>query len=67
MSCFKCVLGKGESIWDVYCHTPGNIFNDDTGDIACDSYHKIAEDVEALKKLGVCFFKTNYSNSLPTF
>ena len=28
--------GKGESVWDVYSHHPGNIKNDDTGDVACD-------------------------------
>src|SRR5262252_6579052 len=31
--------GKGESIWDTYAHTPGNIKNNDTGDVANDHYH----------------------------
>ena len=33
--------GRGRSIWDVFSHTPGNVRGGDTGDIACDSYHRI--------------------------
>ncbi|CAB1346741.1 unnamed protein product [Coregonus sp. 'balchen'] len=40
--------GKGLSIWDKFAHTP---FRVDSGDIACDSYNKIDEDVEVLKML----------------
>ena len=32
--------GKGESIWDRFAHTPGRVLNGDTGDVACDSYHR---------------------------
>ena len=32
--------GKGESIWDTFTHEGGNVRNNDTGDVACDSYHK---------------------------
>ena len=32
--------GKGPSNWDTFTHNPGNIKNGDTGDVACDSYHK---------------------------
>ena len=32
--------GKGESIWDRFSHSPGNIENGDTGDVACDHYHR---------------------------
>jgi beta-glucosidase len=45
--------GKGESIWDRFAHTPGRVENGDTGDVACDSYHRYAEDVEMLKQLGL--------------
>ena len=31
--------GKGESIWDRFCKTPGKILNNETGNIACDHYH----------------------------
>src|ERR1700742_3863895 len=36
--------GKGPSIWDRFAHTPGNIQNSDTGDIALDHYHRFKDD-----------------------
>jgi beta-glucosidase len=45
--------GKGESIWDVFCRVPGAIANGDTGDIACDHYHRYREDVALLAELGL--------------
>jgi beta-glucosidase len=44
--------GRGPSIWDVYSQT-GEIRNHDTGDIACDHYHRYREDVGLMKTLGV--------------
>jgi hypothetical protein len=41
--------GKGESIWDRYAHTPGNIKNNDTGDVANDHYHRYKEDIALMK------------------
>ena len=32
--------GRGESIWDVFSHTPGKILNNDNGDVACDHYRR---------------------------
>ncbi|NWI62451.1 LPH hydrolase, partial [Todus mexicanus] len=52
--------GKGPSIWDNFTHVPGNIKNGDTGDIACDSYNKVEEDIYLLRALGV----KNYRFSL---
>src|SRR5215831_12069114 len=42
--------GKGASIWDTYAHTPGNIRNGDTADLANDHYHRYKEDVAVMKK-----------------
>ncbi|WP_414709611.1 GH1 family beta-glucosidase [Rhodopseudomonas sp.] len=44
--------GRGPSIWDTYCRD-GEIKNHDTGDVACDHYHRYAEDVALMKALGV--------------
>ena len=52
---FFSYTGKGVNIWDTFCHVGGNIENDDTGDVACDSYHKYEEDVQLIKQLGVCY------------
>ncbi len=43
--------GRGESIWDVFSHTPGKVKNGDTGDVACDSYHRWRDDIELLKEM----------------
>jgi beta-glucosidase len=45
--------GRGQSIWDTYSHTPGKVHAGDTGDIACDSYHRLDEDLSLLSELGV--------------
>ncbi len=44
---------RGESIWDRFAHTPGKTFNGDTGDVACDHYHRYAEDIQIMQSLGV--------------
>jgi len=44
--------GKGESIWDRFSHTPGKVKNGDTGDVACDHYHRWQGDVALMKELG---------------
>jgi beta-glucosidase len=37
--------GKGESIWDRFSHSPYRVANGDTGDVACDHYHHMPQDV----------------------
>ncbi|CAE8700245.1 unnamed protein product, partial [Polarella glacialis] len=53
--------GKGLSIWDAYAHTPGKIENGDTGDVACDQYHRYEEDVLLMKELGVTAYRFSIS------
>jgi len=60
--------GRGRSIWDVFSHTPAKVRTGETGDIACDSYHRVAEDVELLAELGVGAYRFSiaWSRVLPT-
>ncbi len=45
--------GRGESIWDRFSHTPGKVEGCDTGDMACDHYHRFREDIAVMKELGL--------------
>ncbi|WP_238017568.1 GH1 family beta-glucosidase [Dactylosporangium sp. AC04546] len=45
--------GRGPSIWDTFSHTPGAVLRGDTGDVACDHYHRWREDLDLLGELGV--------------
>jgi len=49
--------GKGPSIWDTFSHTPGAVHNGDTGDIACDHYHRTAQDVGLMADLGLTGYR----------
>ncbi len=53
--------GKGPSIWDTFSHAPGNVYHGDTGDVACDSYHRYPEDIEMLRRLGVGAYRFSLS------
>ncbi len=53
--------GKGESVWDRFSHTPGRIVNGDTGDVACDQYHRYKEDVALMKELGLSGYRFSIS------
>ena len=45
--------GKGQSIWDTFCHQPGNIIDGSNGDVACDHYHRYADDVDMMAALNI--------------
>ena len=45
--------GKGESIWDRFAHTPGKVLDGQTGDTACDHYHRWPDDVALMSSLGM--------------
>jgi beta-glucosidase len=59
--------GRGPSIWDIFCHLPGTIANGDTGDIACDHYHRWPQDVALMRELGLGAyrFSTAWPRILP--
>lgn len=45
--------GRGQSIWDTFSATPGRVANGDTGEVACDHYHRVPEDVALMRRLGL--------------
>jgi beta-glucosidase len=49
--------GRGESIWDRFCATPGKVRAGDTGEIACDFYHRYPEDIGLMRELGLDAFR----------
>jgi beta-glucosidase len=59
--------GAGPSIWQRFTHTPGLVANGETGDVACDHYHRYAEDVTLMRELGLKAyrFSTSWSRVLP--
>jgi beta-glucosidase len=59
--------GRGKSIWDVFCRQPGTIKHGDTGDVACDHYHRWREDVDLLARagFGAYRFSTAWPRILP--
>jgi len=59
--------GRGASIWDTFSHTPGKTANGDTGDVACDHYHRYGDDVVLMQQLGVQAYRFSiaWSRILP--
>ncbi|KAF4367146.1 hypothetical protein F8388_006454 [Cannabis sativa] len=59
--------GKSLTNWDVFAHIPGNIINNENGDVADDHYHRYMEDIELLHSLGVNAyrFSISWSRILP--
>jgi beta-glucosidase len=45
--------GRGPSVWDTFSHTPGKVANGHTGDVACDHYHRMDQDVAMMAELGL--------------
>jgi beta-glucosidase len=45
--------GRGESIWDRFAATPGNIADGSDASIACDHFHRWREDIELMRWLGI--------------
>jgi len=59
--------GRTPSIWDTFSHTPGRVLGGDHGDVAADHYHRYAEDVALMVRLGVNSyrFSTSWSRVIP--
>jgi len=49
--------GKGPSIWDVWTLQEGNIADGSSGQVACDSYHQYATDVQLMAAMGVTSYR----------
>ncbi len=49
--------GRGPSIWDTFSRTPGRVHAGHTGDVACDHYHRYAEDVALMAELGLSAYR----------
>jgi beta-glucosidase len=52
--------GRGVSIWDTFARTPGRVLSGDTGDVACDHFHRYREDVGLLRELGVGAYRFSF-------
>lgn len=53
--------GKGPSIWDMFCRREGAIWQGQTGDVACDHYHRWREDVAIMKRIGLRAYRFSIS------
>jgi beta-glucosidase len=53
--------GAGPSIWHRFSHTPGLVLNGDTGDVACDHYHRYEADIALMRELGLNAYRFSIS------
>lgn len=53
--------GRGACIWDTYARTPGMVHQGHNGDVACDHYHRYAEDVALMNKLNLGAYRFSVS------
>lgn len=60
--------GRGQSIWDTFTAQPGRVKNNETGEVACDHYHRYREDVALMQELGVDAYRFSiaWSRVMPT-
>lgn len=59
--------GRGPSIWDTFSRVPGAVAGGDTGDVACDHYHRYKDDVALMKSLNLetYRFSTSWARVCP--
>lgn len=53
--------GKGLSVWDMMCRKPGTVWEQNTGDVACDHYHRFRDDVKLMQRLGLQAYRLSIS------
>lgn len=53
--------GRGESIWDRFCHTPNHIQDNENGNVACDHYHRMPQDVALMGEIGLKAYRFSIS------
>lgn len=49
--------GRGPSIWDAFSHMPGRVYQEHTGNVACDHYNRLEEDLDLIAQLGVSAYR----------
>jgi beta-glucosidase len=49
--------GRGPSIWDTFSAKPGATRNGETGEVACDHYHRLDEDLDLLAWIGAPYYR----------
>ena len=53
--------GRTQSVWDMLCERAGAVCNGDTGETACDFYHRYREDIAMMKRFGIRAFRMSFS------
>lgn len=53
--------GKGLNIWDVASRRPGRIVHSESGQVACDHYHRYKEDIKLFKEMGIRYYRFSIS------
>ncbi len=53
--------GRGLSVWDVFCRKKNKVKNNDTGDVACDHYHRYEDDISITKEIGLDAYRFSIS------
>jgi beta-glucosidase len=53
--------GRGPSVWDTFCAEPGRVVDGSSGEVACDHYHRYAEDVDLMRALGLDGYRFSVS------
>jgi beta-glucosidase len=52
---------RGPSIWDIFTHQPGRVWEGQNGDVACDHFHRYKTDVDAMKEIGLKAYRFSIS------